>query len=39
MGRRECKCSLMEVNGLIKVRQHTLLFKSVLETVGKVVKR
>jgi len=35
----ECKCSSMEVNGLIKVRQNTLLLKSFLETAGKVVER
>jgi len=29
----------MEVNGLIKIRQNTLLVKSVIETAGKVVER
>jgi len=35
----ECKCSSMEVNGLIYVRQNTSLVKSVPETVGKAVER
>jgi len=35
----ECKCSSKELNGLVKVRQNTLLVKSVPETVGKVVER
>jgi len=35
----ECKCSLIEFNGLIYVKQTTLLLKSVTETAGKVVER
>jgi len=35
----ECKCSSMEVNGLIQVRQNPSLLKSDLETDGKVVER
>jgi len=35
----ECKCSLIEANGLIYVRQDTALAKSVSETSGKVVER
>jgi hypothetical protein len=35
----ECECSLIKVNGLIQVRQETLLVESIFETVGKVVER
>jgi len=35
----ECKCSLIEVNGLMQVRQNTLLLESDPETVGKIVER
>jgi len=35
----ECKYSLIEVNGLIQVRQNMFLVKSVPETTGKVVER
>jgi hypothetical protein len=35
----EDKCISMEVNSLIQVRLDTLMLKSVLETVGKVVER
>jgi hypothetical protein len=35
----ECKCSLMQVNGLIQVRQDTPLLKPGIEIVGKVVER
>jgi hypothetical protein len=31
----ECKCSSMQVNGLIQVRQDTLLLKPAIETQGK----
>jgi len=35
----ECKCSSIEVNGLIYVRQNTSLVKSEPGTAGKVVER
>jgi hypothetical protein len=34
----ECKCSFMEVNGLIQVQQDALLLKSVFQATGKVVE-
>jgi hypothetical protein len=35
----ECKCSLIQVYGLIQVRQDTPLLKSGIKMDGKVVKR
>jgi len=35
----ECKCSSIEVNGLIQVRLITSLLESVMETDSKVVER
>jgi hypothetical protein len=34
----ECKCSSMKVNGLIQVRQDTLLLKSECQASSKVVE-
>jgi hypothetical protein len=35
----ECKCSSTEGNGLIQIRQDTMLFKSDLKSAGKVIER